>query len=145
MNFATSVQVYNRDILKRIAGKTLTFEELEDKFAALENYFQKDILEYLTKFGFPALIQARQATLSDHFQNIDDFDLSIKNNYLQISMNNGEIIRAKPGSLRRIIINEFNIKETHPAFLLLMGYVYVNCLDSFCICRAIEAHLDEEL
>lgn len=145
MDFTSSFNIYNKEIFRRIADKTLSFEKLEERFNALENRYHKEIHEIFDKNGFSKIMRARQTTLSDYFQNIDEYTFSIKDNLLLISMNNGEIIRTKPGSLRRIIINEFEILETHPYFLLLMGYVYTNCLESLCICRAIEAHLDMEI
>ena len=143
MNFETSLGIYKKKIIRDIASKNFTFDKLEEMYVSLESSYKEEITKALTKDGFMKRIERRQREFSEHIQNIADYTVSIPHQILSITLSNGVIISAIPGTLRKVIINEFDIDSTHPLFLLLMGYVHTNCLDSVLLMRAIDRNNGE--
>jgi hypothetical protein len=143
VDFKTSLTVYNRKINKELAAKTLTFDRIEEYYKSLEEFFQPDILKILKKIGVLSIIDERHKKLSNYFSIIDDYVVSIKTQVLSISLNNGSVISNKPGSLKKIIQNEFEMDSTNEFFYLVMGYVYTNSLDTLLLTRAIEEQENE--
>lgn len=145
MGFQESLNVYNKKVVKAIASRTMTYELLEELYGDLEGLFQKEVMSSLKEVGVLQKINQRQKYLSDYWDQISDYDLNLKGGYVIVQLDNGDNIKARLGSLRKIVSETMDLSETHKLFFLTMGYLYVNAIDSVCISRAIEARMDEEV
>lgn len=145
MDFEQALSAYNRKITSAIAEKKASIRLINDLYESLEYIFAKEIVAALKKIGVVQSINAKQEYLADHWESIHDhsFDPSMK--YIVVTFNNGEVVKAKVGSLKSITVNTVNISETHPLFLLAMGYLSINAFETVCLARVCEAHLDQEI
>jgi len=145
VSFKESLNVYNRALVEAIVSKAMTFEYLEDMYGSIESLYRNEIFSALKAAGVLQKINQRQSFLSEHWVRISDYDLNLKSGYVAIQLNNGSNIKHRVGSLRKLTSETMSLPENHKLFLLAMGYLYVNAIDSICISRAFEAYLDEEI
>lgn len=145
MDFQTSLNVYNRTIIKSIAARQMSFELLETLYESMETIFSKEVKTLLDEKGVTRRVTSYQDFLSDHWDTVVDYSLDPKANVIRVLMNNGDVIEAKLGSLRSIVKQVFEMSERDPAFFLVMGYLHASCLESVCLAKAIENRMDMEI
>lgn len=145
MDFQTALAAYNDKINKAIGSKKISIKLINDLYEGLEYLFAKDIVTTLRKVGVVQAINSRQEYLADYWESIHDYSFNPEGNIIRVAFTNGEVVTAKLGSLRSITVNTVNISETHPLFLLAMGYLSVNALETICLAKVCERHLDQDI